>query len=96
MSKKIDWDEHRYGDGVLCEIKPRETYQGRQLKPGISQKEGMQFVLVALWEMDEDDPYPGEYALSTKGCKQLLDALGIAWISSGDVVVISESPGSKP
>lgn len=96
MNTKIDWDANRFGDGVLCELRPRETYQGRPLKSSIAQKAGARFVLVTQWKMDNDDPYPGEYALSTKSCAQLLAELGLTWIASGDVVVIGESPGGKP
>ena len=94
-TKPFDWEKHRFGNGVLCEFRPRETHRGHPLRPFLARKAGTQFVLMTLWLMDDDDPYPGEYALSTKGCKQLMEQLGITWIASGDVVVVGESTGAK-
>jgi len=92
-TKAVDWEQHRYGGGVLCEFRPRAEYQGRHAKPGMLEKAGMRFVLHTMWLMDEDDSYPGEYALSTvDSCRGLMDALGVAWVASGDVVVCIPSP----
>jgi hypothetical protein len=85
----VDWNKLRYGAGVLCEFRPRPEYQGRAIRPGMAEKAGAQFVLRALWKMGADDPYPGEYALSTAdSCGELTERLGIVWVASGDVVVL--------
>lgn len=80
----IDWAKHQF-DPVACIHTPRATYMGRELKPGLAETAGMQFDLVAAWMMEDDDPYPGEYALTTEDPKHVFDALGILWIASGDV-----------
>ena len=85
----VDLEQHRYGHGVLCEVRPRAEYQGRPTKPGMAEKAGMRFVLRTMWLMYKDDSYPGEYALSTEdSCGDLMEHLGIAWVASGDVVVL--------
>jgi hypothetical protein len=85
----VDWAQHRYSDGVLCEFRPRAEYKDRATKPGMAEKAGTRFVLRTMWLMDEDDSYPGEYALSTvDSCGGLMETLGIAWVASGDVVVL--------
>ena len=80
----IDWEEHRYS-GVLCEFRPRRKYKERDPKRGMLKKAGTHLTLTAMWKMDDDDPYPGEYALGAPG---LLDVLGVVWIASGDVVAL--------
>ena len=90
MNTEINWSKYRFGDGILCEFKPRETYKGRQLKRNLAEKTGVQFTLSTLWLMDENDPYPGEYALATVSRKELFKELGIAWVASGDVIIIGE------
>lgn len=93
----VDWEQHRYGDGVLCEFRPRAEYQGRTTKPGMAEKAGTRFVLRTMWLMDDDDPYPGEYALSTiDSCGGLMEQLGIAWVASGDVVVLPNAAELRP
>lgn len=85
----VEWEHHRYSDGVLCEFRPRAEYKGRATKPGLTEKAGARFVLRALWLMEDDDAYPGEYALSTvDSCGGLMKTLGIAWVASGDVFVL--------
>jgi hypothetical protein len=90
----IDWEDRRYFDGVLCVFSPRATYMGRAIKPKMLEKAGMQIVLRKLWYMDKNDPYPGEYALSTvDSCRTLMEKLGVAWVASGDVTVVSYKDG---
>ena len=89
-SAKFDWEQHRY-KGVLCEFRPRESYKGRLMKPGLAEKAGLRLRLVKMWTMNKDDPYPGEVALSTEGSiEELYKTLGLSWIASGDVKVIEE------
>lgn len=102
----IDWEKHRYSDGVLCEFRPRSEYKGRAPKEGLAAKAGARFVLQTLWLMGDDEPYPGEYALSTPdSCASLMMGLGIAWVASGDVfalpnthenLAITPEPQGKP
>lgn len=90
-SPAVDWEQHLYGygDGLLCEFRPRAEYKGRAIKAGMTEKTGTLFFLRAMWLMHEDDSYPGEYALSTvDSCGGLMDTLGIDWVASGDVVVL--------
>lgn len=96
-AQAVDWEQHRYSDGVLCEFRPRAEYQGRATKPGMLEKAGTRFVLRTMWQMDADDPYPGEYALSTvDSCGGLMGTLGIAWVASGDVVVLPNAQFTGP
>jgi hypothetical protein len=93
----VDWEQHRYSEGVLCEFRPRAEYNGRATKPGMTEKAGTRYVLRTMWLMDEDDPYPGEYALSTvDSCGGLMETLGIAWVASGDVVVLPNAEAQGP
>lgn len=85
----VDWEQHRYSDGVLCEYTPRAEYKGRKLKPGLAEKAGLRFVLRTMWLMDKDDSYPGEYALSTLDSSDgVFKHLGLGWVASGDVTVV--------
>lgn len=85
----MDWDSLRCGSGVLCEFRPRREYKGRPAKPGMLDKSGARLVLRAMWLMGNDDPYPGEYALSSvDSCGDLMGLIGISWVASGDVVVL--------
>ena len=87
--KSIDWEQHLYGRGVLCEFRPRNEFNGRPIKRGLAEKVGLRFMLCAQWAMSEDDGYPGEYALSTSPTSHaMFDALGIGWVASGDVFVL--------
>ena len=80
------WEEHRYRDGIECTITPRPEYKGRKVKPSVENLRGKVLVLDVLWLMDDEDQYPGEYALSTHGgCGELLHLAGTSWIASGDV-----------
>ena len=88
----VDWEQHRYDAGVLCEFRPRAEYKGRATRPGMMEKAGTRFVLRTLWLMDNDDPYPGEFALSTCDSAsdgELMRVLDIHWVASGDVVAVS-------
>lgn len=85
----VDWEAHRYGEGVLCEFRPRAEYRGCELKPGLAEKAGTRLVLRTMWLMDEDDSYPGEYALSSvDSCGGQIKPLGLDWVASGDVVPV--------
>lgn len=81
----IDWEQHRIKP-ASCVFEPRPTYRGRPLRPDHEALRGTRLELVAMWLMDEDDPYPGEYALSSPdSCRSLVEAFGVGWVASGDV-----------
>lgn len=88
----FDWSAHRTS-GVQCRIKVRPAFRGSPALPCFLEKNGTELTLVAVWLMDEDDKYPGEWALSTDStCRGLYESIGISWIASGDVEVMV--PGS--
>lgn len=82
----FNWADHLFKP-VKCRFKPRMTHNGRSLREGMLEMTGTELELTALWEMGEADPYPGEWALSTKegGRPVLCD---VYWVASGDVEVI--------
>ncbi len=82
----INWEDHEI-EPVEVIYTPRDTYRGRELLPGQKELTGKRIKLVALWLMDEDDPYPGEWALTSGGetCAGLMRVIGRSWIASGDV-----------
>ncbi len=87
----INWEEHRI-EPVECIYTPRDQYRGRTLLPGHKELTGQRIKLVALWLMDEDDPYPGEWALTSAGNNDpLYKIFGRAWIASGDVMELNLS-----
>jgi hypothetical protein len=81
-----DWqqivDDRR---GVRCRLTPRETYDGRPVRDDVRPFIGTDATLVPLWPMDDDDKYPGEWAL---GAPDYSDVFGRAWVASGDVTVL--------
>ena len=78
------WEEHR--DGIECTITPRLEYKGRKVKQSVENLRSKVLVLDVLWLMDDEDQYPGEFALTTQGgCCELFGLSGISWIASGDV-----------
>lgn len=84
----IDWSQRRFGQSVRCRITTRPEFNGRQAKPEALAIDGQVLELTPLWLMDEDDPYPGEWALGEPGMLAVngkLQSAGIGWIASGDV-----------
>lgn len=92
----IDWENHRYYNGVKCIFTPRETWEGNGLKPGAKELIGTEMFLSTAWLMD-DDKYPGEYAL--EGADQrtvdMLHELEATWVASGDVTVVEVTNEEK-
>lgn len=83
------WGSLPFGKVMRCKFAPRHKYKSRPLRPGHREHAGTEFDLVANWRMDKEDPYPGEYALSTPlTCRKLFETLGVTWVASGDVVVL--------
>lgn len=84
----IDWSQKQFGQAVRCRITTRTEFNGRQAKPEALAIDGQVLELTPLWLMDEDDPYPGEWALGEPGMLAVngkLQSAGIGWIASGDV-----------
>lgn len=87
----FNWEQYR-SIPVRCKITMRETYNGNRIKPECLPLQGKELNLVSLWKMDNEDPYPGEYALTTpNSCRELYELGGITWIASGDVTPIKEA-----
>ena len=83
----INWEEHKIKP-VECVYMPRDTYRGRALLPGHKDLIGQRIKVIALWLMDEDDPYPGEWALCAADTRDpLFKVFGRSWIASGDVMI---------
>ena len=79
-----------------CKIILRPEFEGRKLKQGVAVVDGMELILEALWQQDEEDNYPNEWAMGDS-CRidsehRLLDLTDgvIGWISSGDLQIIEE------
>jgi len=78
------WEMHRYGTGVEVELAPRPVYRGRAAIPKLLALAGTRLWVRPLWLMDENDLYPGEWALGHPN--RISDVIaGRFWIASGDV-----------
>lgn len=82
----VDWSHHRSAPGLLCRFTPREIWRGNRLRPELREYIGCVLRLRAEYRMDEEDPYPGEWALTS--AKDGLPVFGRAWIASGDVTMV--------
>ena len=73
-----------------CRIKIRPSFDGREVKPGMWEHDGKEFVLQVMWIQDENDKYPGEYAWadSYRSKVKMNDVMNIGWISGGDIEVL--------
>lgn len=83
---KIDWEQHRNSNGITCVFTPREKFNGQAIRPGLNDRRGDAAQLIALWLMDANDPYPGEWALGAADRSH--DVFGLMWVASGDVTPI--------
>jgi hypothetical protein len=85
--------EIKASDVILCKISIRPEYEGRLMLPQFAELNGTVLEMKALWLMDEDDKYPGEWALwpaDKKILNEWLDKYDKAWIASGDVEMQEE------
>lgn len=57
----------------------------RPLLPEMAQHIGKVLKCCIGWQMDGDDPYPGEWAILDPGRREIL---GRAWIASGDLSLV--------
>lgn len=90
----FDWQDHHLWTSapVLCRVAIRKDYKGRQIRPEALAIDGMEIELMAGWMMEDDDPYPGEWALQppVRLSEQAdLFRRAVGWIASGDVVVLA-------
>lgn len=83
---EFNWAQYLLGQPVKCTFTPRESYKGVSLQDNLWQHIGKQVTLTALWQMGDEDPYPGEWALSAAPLGGLI--FGRTWIASGDVTVL--------
>ncbi len=80
-----------------CRIAMRPLYNGNPVKPELQGLQGQEFLLRAMWLQDDQDTYPGEWAMgdahiASDPILRLLSASGghLTWIASGDVEVLEE------
>ncbi len=72
-----------------CRLSFRPEYAGNSVKPECADHNGKEVTLSAGWLMDDDDKYPGEWAMTyVKFDDPLLKEMDIGWIASGDIEVI--------
>jgi hypothetical protein len=85
----IDWEKLRFRP-VLCQLQPRESWQGQPIKELVRPYIGATVLLTVAWREEDDEKYPGEYALipADDGSKDIFEKMGITWIASGDVQLI--------
>lgn len=69
-----------------CLIDIRPTFNGRPARPSALALNGKTMTLEALWIGDDDDPYPGEWAMGLPFDPASVDSPN--WLASGDVKVI--------
>jgi hypothetical protein len=87
MMNNFNWDNQR-GKNIKCRVKLRKSYDGREMKPCCKQLDGKNLELYVLWKMNDDDPYPNEWALGEREAGELMKA-GITWVASGDVEILN-------
>ncbi len=90
MTDPVEW---RQFDVALCRIKSRPLYMGQPVRESVARQEGAEVLLQALWQCDDDERYPGEWALSflpsDGGLAAMITSFGTGWIASGDVEVLT-------
>jgi len=78
-------------DKIMCRIKIRPTFQGRKAKPKVQELNGIVLLMQVLWEEDDEDKYPGEYALKPYDKDTWFkwsEENEVGWIASGDVEIL--------
>lgn len=80
---------------IRVKLSLRPTYKGRLVKQQLMFLDGRIMNMVVMWEMGEDDPYPGEFALQpySEENKKLFYDNGLMWIASGDVAELENGEG---
>ena len=85
MNSNFDWDKIDRLAEVTATFTPRNTYDGRELLPGMEELRGTKLNVCKSFKMEHDDQYPGEWALVNVDGKDVI--LDRVWIASGDVTV---------
>lgn len=67
----------------LYRIKPRQNLEGMTVRDSFKDVDDT-VSLYPAWIMDEDDPYPGEWAMYHP-TNYLYNTYGVMWIASGDL-----------
>jgi hypothetical protein len=85
----IDWKQIAFEHKTIkVRFTPRPQYKDRAALDGILQHSGQIIEVTPLWLQDDEDPYPGEWALgSPKVSESLFDRV---WIASGDVTPLPD------
>lgn len=62
---------------------------GWEVRPEAEALDGTRYTFMASWVMDDDDPYPGEWAMTFEDP----GATSLLWVASGDLVdIVSVDP----
>lgn len=69
-------------------VKLRPTWRGQPLKQRVAELQGQTITVEAGWLMDEDDQYPGEWAMLVS--EEVIDKYHISWIASGDLEILNK------
>jgi len=72
---------------VKVKFTPRPEFEGMAIHPDVVQYIGQEVTVVPMFMMDDDDKYPGEWALTNEENKGIFGRL---WIASGDVTILEE------
>ena len=83
-------DPPKPGQHFRVRFTPRPSHDGRELMPELQKHIGAELLVRPLWQMDDSDPYPGEWAMGNADCHS--DLLGRAWIASGDLTIAPPEP----
>ena len=78
-------------DKIMCRIKIRPTFRGRKEKPKVQELNGQVLLMQVLWLQEDEDNYPGEYALKPYDEDTWFkwsEENDVGWISSGDVEIL--------
>ncbi len=76
-----------------CVVRQRKEYKDRPLRESCEILEGIKLEgMLASWLMDEDDPYPGEFAMcpTRRVEMEIFAKAEVYWIASGDLEVKNE------
>jgi hypothetical protein len=84
----IDWGQHYLGKGVDVIFTPRSEDNGNKIREELIKHIGSIVKVKTMWLMNNNDPYPGEWALGSNEYGK--DIFGRTWIASGDVTEIME------